>query len=55
MNRPGVWVGLHRDKHLRVNILRRYPTRLVCRVVEPGEFLGVVCDLHPADVIEAGR
>ena len=38
MNRPGFWVGLHRDKRLRVDILRRYPTRLVCRVVEPGEF-----------------
>lgn len=52
--RPGVWVGMFRDQHLRVNIVRRYPNRLVCRVTEPGEYQGQVCDFHPADVIEGG-
>ena len=53
MNRPGVWVGLHRDQHLRVEILRTFKYRVRCRVTEPGsEYQGQVVDFHPADVIE---
>lgn len=55
VSRPAVWVGFTREQHLRVDVLRRYPNKLVCRVTEPGEYFGQVCDLHPGDVVEAGR
>lgn len=51
MNRRAVWVGLHGEQRVAVDVLRRYSNRVVCRVVEPGhESNGVVCDFHPADV-----
>lgn len=52
MNRPAVWVGLHRDQRLRVNVVRKYSNRWVCRVTEPGEWFGRTFDFHPADVVE---
>lgn len=52
MNRPAVWVGLHRDQHLRVNIERKYSNRWVCRVTDPGQWLGQTFDFVPDDVVE---
>ena len=43
------------EQHLRVEILRSYKYRVRCRVVEPGQYQGQVCDFHPADVAEVGR
>ena len=49
--RPAVWVGMTGTEHVRVDVVRRYSTRLVCRVVEPGHpHAGSVQDFHPADV-----
>lgn len=51
VQRRGVWVGLAKDQREPVEVLRVSRTAVRARFTGPGEWNGVVCDLHPADVV----
>lgn len=40
-----------KDRHEPVEVLRVSRTAVRARFTGPGEWNGVVCDLHPADVV----
>lgn len=51
MSRRPAWVGIEGDQRFAVDVMRRYPSRVVCRIVEPGHpDNGVVRDFHPGDL-----